>query len=85
MTTPIKGLFSVMLKYPSVYQLRIPTARRQTSRLFTRHGEFAPEITKDKFIQYCSLSRGFEPGSSALKSPTLTTEPALLPWKMFIY
>ena len=50
MTTPLKGLFSVMLKSPSP-QLRIPTGRRQTGWLFTKRGEFAPSITDDKSIQ----------------------------------
>ena len=41
MTTPLKGLFRVMLK--SDPQLRILTGRtrRQTSWLFTKRGEFA--------------------------------------------
>ena len=52
MITPLKGLFSIILKSPSPHsQLRIPTGRRQTSWLFTKRDEFAPGITKDKFIQ----------------------------------
>ena len=50
--TPLKGLFSIILKSPfPLSQLRIPTGRRQTSWLFTKRGEFAPWITEDKFIQ----------------------------------
>ena len=51
MTTPLKGLVSVTLKFPSLSQLRIPTGKRQTSWLFTKRGEVAPGITEDKFIQ----------------------------------
>ena len=52
MTTPLKGLFSVMLKIPlSFSKLRFTTGRRHTSWLFTKRGEFAPSITVDKFIQ----------------------------------
>ena len=41
MITPLKWLFSVMLKSP-LSQLRIPSGSWQTSWLFTKHGEFAP-------------------------------------------
>ena len=52
MITPLTGLFSIILKSHSpLSQLRIPTGRRQTSWLFTKCGEFAPEITEDKFIE----------------------------------
>ena len=51
MTTPLKGLFSVMLKSPFISQLRIATGRRQSSWLFTKRSDFAPGITEDKFIQ----------------------------------
>ena len=52
MITPLKGLFTIILKSPSpLSQLRIPTGRRQTSWLFTKGGEFAPSITEDKSIQ----------------------------------
>ena len=48
MITPLKGLFSIILKSPSPLSwLRIPTGRR----LFTKRGEFAPGITEDKSIQ----------------------------------
>ena len=48
MTTPLKGLFSVILKFPS---LPIKNPNWQTSWLFTKRSEFAPGITEDKFIQ----------------------------------
>ena len=51
MTAPLKELFSVMLKFPSLPVTIIPTGRRQTSWLFTKLSEFAPGITEDKFIQ----------------------------------
>ena len=52
MITPLKGLFSIILKSPSpLSQLRIPTGRRQTSWLLTKRGEFVPSITEDKSIQ----------------------------------
>ena len=34
MITPLKGLFSIILKSPPLSQLKIPTDRRQTSWLF---------------------------------------------------
>ena len=74
MTIPLKGLFGIMLK--SHPQLRIPTGKRKTSRLFTKRGKFAPRITEKKFLQ--QPSRGFEPESSASKSPFLTAEPSCL-------
>ena len=49
MTTPLKGLFSVMLK--SHYQLRVPTGKRQTSSLLTKRSEFVSAITEGKSIQ----------------------------------
>ena len=45
MITPLKGLFSIILKFPPFSELSIPTGRRQTSWLFTKHGEYAPGIT----------------------------------------
>ena len=52
MITPLKRLFSIILKSPSpLSQLRIPTGRRQISWLFTKRGEFTPSITEDKSIQ----------------------------------
>ena len=74
MTIPLKGLFGIMLK--SHPQLRIPTGKRKTSRLFTKRGKFAPRITEKKFLQ--QPSRGFEPESSASKFPFLTAEPSCL-------
>ena len=75
MTTPLKGPFSVMLKSHS--QLRIPTGRRQTSWLCTKHGEFVPGITEDKFHSVVRVE-DLNPGLSVFKSPTLTTEPRCL-------
>ena len=52
MKAPLKGIFSIILKSPSpLSQLRIPTGRRLTSWLFTKHGEFAPGIIENKSIQ----------------------------------
>ena len=51
MTTPLKGLFSVMLTSPSLPVKNPKLVRRQTSWLFTKSGEFAPGITEDKLIQ----------------------------------
>ena len=51
MINPLKGLFSIILKSSPLFQLRIPTGRRQTSWLFTKRGEFAPSINEDNFIQ----------------------------------
>ena len=73
MTTPLKGLFGVMFK--SLSQLRISTGRRQTSWPFTKCGEFGITTGTNSFS---SPSRRFQPGSSAFKSPTLTTEPHCL-------
>ena len=50
MITPLRGLFSVMLKSHS-FQLRNQTGRKQTSWLFTKCGEFAPGVIEDKFVQ----------------------------------
>ena len=50
MTTPLKGLFSVMLNLP-LSQLRVPTGKRQTSWLLKKRSEFVPGITEDKSIQ----------------------------------
>ena len=75
MITPLKGLFSIILKSPSpLSQLRIPTGRRQTSWIFTKRGEFAPSISP-RTSPFSSPSWGFEPGSSVFKSSALTTEP----------
>ena len=52
MITPLKELFSIILKSLSpLSQLRIPTGRRQTSWLFKKRGAFAPSITEHKSIQ----------------------------------
>ena len=51
MISPLKGLFSIILKSLPLSQLRIPTGRRQTSWLFTKRGESALSITEDKSIQ----------------------------------
>ena len=73
MSTPLKGLFSAMLKFHS--PVKNPNWW-ETNRLAIYK---APGITEDKFIQsFRSPSRGFEPGSSAFKSPTQTTEPRCL-------
>ena len=73
MITPLKWLFSDILKFSSpLSQLRIPTGRRQTSWLFTKRGEFAPSITENKSIQYSES--GISTRSSVFKSPALTTE-----------
>ena len=62
MITPLKGLFSIILKpsTPSLSQLRIPTGRRQTSWLFTKRGEFA--LVSPRTNPFGSLRRRFEPG-----------------------
>ena len=60
MTTPLKGLFSVMLPVghlQSLVNLSLGSPRANS---------------------FSSPSRGFEPGSPAFKSPTLTTEPRYL-------
>ena len=51
MVTPLKGLFSIILKSPRLSQLRIPTGKREASWLFTKRGELAPSITVDNSIQ----------------------------------
>ena len=51
MTTPLKELFTVMLKSPLSLPVKNPSFRRQTSWLFTKGGEFDPSITEDKSIQ----------------------------------
>ena len=51
MTTPLwECVFIYLFKILPMSQLRIPTGRRQTSRLFTKRGEFASGITEEKFI-----------------------------------
>ena len=65
MITPLKGLFSIILKSPSLSQLRIPTGRRQTSWLFTKRGEFS--LASQRANPFGSPSRGFDTGSSVFR------------------
>ena len=77
MTTPLKGLVSVMLRInPPLSLLRIATGRRQTRWLFTKHSEFAPGITRDKFIE--QSESGIRNWVFHIQIPTLTTVPRCL-------
>ena len=53
MITPLKRLFSIILKFPFLLSCMVkdPNCRRQTSWLFIKRGEFGPSITEGKSIQ----------------------------------
>ena len=68
-----KGAFQCHIKNPPLSQLRIPTGRGHTSWLLEL------PLESPRTNSFSCPSRGFEPGSSAFKSPTLqTTKPRCL-------
>ena len=71
MTTPIKGLFSVMLKSPPLPVKNQPVGYLQSVVNLP--------LGSPRTNSFSSPSWGFEPGSSAFKAPTLATEPRCLP------
>ena len=83
MTTPLKGLFSVMLK--------IPLSPSHESQLVGgKPVSYLQSVVNlplgsPKTNSFSSPSQGLEPRSSAFKFPTLTTEPHCLLQSRSVY
>ena len=71
MITPLKGLISIISKSPSLVSGKPVGYLQSVVNL--------PLVLSPATNPFGSPSRGFKPGSSAFKSPTLTTEPRYLP------